>query len=67
VTRALRKAGFETAPRRGKGSHAALTRTDADGIVRLVIVPERKIVPLGTLRSIIRQSGLTRDEFRALL
>jgi predicted RNA binding protein YcfA (HicA-like mRNA interferase family) len=34
---------------------------------RLVIIPERKDIPVGTLRAIIRQAGLTPDEFLSLL
>jgi predicted RNA binding protein YcfA (HicA-like mRNA interferase family) len=34
---------------------------------RLVIIPERKNLPIGTLRAIIRQAGLTADEFIGLL
>jgi len=30
---------------------------------RLVIVPERKNLPKGTLRSILEQAGLTKEEF----
>jgi predicted RNA binding protein YcfA (HicA-like mRNA interferase family) len=67
VLGALRKAGFQDAPVRGKGSHHALTRTNAEGLVRLVIVPERKTLPTGTLLAIIKQAGLTREEFLALL
>ena len=52
---------------RGKGSHLALTLTKSDGAVRLVIIPERKSIPTDTLRSVIRQAGLTREEFLALL
>ncbi len=67
VLKALGKAGFADAPTRGKGSHHALTKTEADGTVRLVIVPERKDIPIGTLTAIIKQAGLSRDEFVALL
>ena len=42
---ALRRAGFEDAPRRGKGSHHALMRRDANGRIRLVILPERRDLP----------------------
>jgi len=66
VIRALRRAGFVYAPKRGKGSHVALYRTDASR-TRLVIVPKRKDLPLGTLRAIIQQSGLTQAEFLALV
>jgi len=65
VTTALRKAGFDDAPRRGKWSHRAMViRSDPS---RLVIIPQRKDLPIGTLRGIIRQAGLTIDEFLDLL
>ncbi len=67
VIQALRRAGFVDAPTRGKGSHYALTKKEADGTVRLVIVPQRKDIPVGTLSGIIKQAGLSRDEFLALL
>jgi predicted RNA binding protein YcfA (HicA-like mRNA interferase family) len=42
-----------------KGSHAKFARND-----KTVIVPTpKKEIPMGTLRSIIRQSGLNADEF----
>jgi predicted RNA binding protein YcfA (HicA-like mRNA interferase family) len=66
VIKALRTAGFEDAPKRGKGSHSALVRRGPDKS-RLVIVPDRKTLPIGTLRAILDQAGLTRDEFIELL
>jgi len=59
---ALRTYGFVEAPIRGKGSHHALTMVDDENPVRLVIVPERNAIPKGTLLSIIKQAGLTREE-----
>ena len=64
---ALRRAGFEDAPRRGKGSHHALMRRDAEGRVRLVIVPERQDLPRGTLHAILQQAGLTPEQLADLL
>jgi predicted RNA binding protein YcfA (HicA-like mRNA interferase family) len=64
---ALRRAGFEDAPRRGKGSHHALVRRDPDGRVRLVIVPEQRDLPRGTLYGILELAGLTADELNRLL
>ena len=62
VIKALRKAGFTDAPRRGKGSHIAMVkRSHMD--TRLVIIPYRKVIPIGTLRGILEQTGLTREEF----
>ncbi len=42
VIRVLKKAGFEYAPKRGKGSHTAFYRIDEEGRKLLVIVPKRK-------------------------
>lgn len=67
VVRALRRAGCISAPRRGKGSHQALIRKMPDGGITIVIVPKRKSLPRGTLRAILRQVGLTVDEFADLL
>lgn len=66
VARALRKAGFEDAPHRGKGSHSAFVKRDEAG-TRLVIVPSRKELPKGTLVSILEQAGLSKEEFIELL
>jgi predicted RNA binding protein YcfA (HicA-like mRNA interferase family) len=66
LIKALRSAGFEDAPKRGKSSHSALVKRSMDN-VRLVIVPERKTLPRGTLRAILDQAGLTKDEFVELL
>jgi predicted RNA binding protein YcfA (HicA-like mRNA interferase family) len=66
VIRALRDTGFEDAPKRGKGSHRALVKRGSDK-TRLVIVPERKTLPRGTLKAIIEQAGLTSREFAELL
>lgn len=65
VLRALRKAGF--VEKRVSGSHYLLAHPSDPG--RAVTVPyhgTRDLKP-GTLRSIIRQAGLTVEEFRALL
>ncbi|RKX28278.1 MAG: type II toxin-antitoxin system HicA family toxin [Verrucomicrobia bacterium] len=65
LTAALRKAGFRDAPRRGKGSHIALFRPGETP--RLVVVPLRKTLPTGTVRGIIRQAGISREELLDLL
>ena len=66
IARALRKAGFAHAPKRGKGSHIAMFKQDARG-KHLVIIPKRKDVPMGTMLAIFDQAGLLREEFIALL
>jgi predicted RNA binding protein YcfA (HicA-like mRNA interferase family) len=61
TVRALAKKGFAHVSTRG--SHEKL-RNDAG---RTVIVPMHRQLARGTLASILRQAGLTADEFRALL
>ena len=61
VTRRLRKLGFRFY-RQGKGSHELWVR-DADG--RVVPVPHHrgKSIRKGTVRAIIREVGVSVDEF----
>lgn len=66
VIRVLNKAGFEYAPKKGKGSHTAFVKKEKDR-VRLVIVPDRKEIPRGTLLAILDQAGLTREDLLRLL
>jgi predicted RNA binding protein YcfA (HicA-like mRNA interferase family) len=66
VINTLKSIGFEDAPKRVKGSHIAMVKREP-GKIRLVIIPNRKIIPKGTLRSILDQAGLTRDEFISII
>ena len=63
VKRKLEVAGFEEVNQRG--SHVKLIKQTDRGI-RIVIVPRHREVVAGTLRSILRQAGLTWDEFERL-
>ena len=67
IIKRLLKAGFDYAPIKGKGSHIALLRVGIQGEKYLVIIPKRNPVPKGTLISILKQSGMTREEFIKLL
>ncbi len=60
--RALEKAGFYIA--RQKGSHITLRRNDPLG---RVTVPNHKTMKPGTLSRVIKDAGLTVDEFVDLL
>jgi len=64
VVKALTKAGFRVAGRRG--SHIKLKRK-VDGKVFVVIVPDHAELARGTLKSILRQANITRDAFLKLL
>jgi predicted RNA binding protein YcfA (HicA-like mRNA interferase family) len=61
--KALAKAGYEED--RQRGSHIILRQQTYP--YRRVVVPDHKEVAKGTLRSIIRFTGLTVDEFKSLL
>ncbi len=63
VRRKLLAAGFSEVSRRG--SHVKFAMTASEG-TRTVIVPDHRDVAIGTLRSILRQAGLTPNEFDAL-
>ncbi len=63
VVKALRKIGYEFDHQRG--SHIVLRQTDPAH--RRLTVPDHNEVAKGTLRAIVRQAGLTLDEFKALL
>jgi predicted RNA binding protein YcfA (HicA-like mRNA interferase family) len=60
VIRALKRAGF--AELRQKGSHVSLERRLGDQIFRTV-VPTHSEVAKGTLSDILKQAGLTLEEF----
>lgn len=60
--RALEKAGFSVI--RQKGSHIIMRRADP---FAQVVVPDHRELHTGTLRDIIRDAGLTVDEFIDLL
>ena len=63
VRRKLLAAGFDEVGQRG--SHVKFARTEAAGI-RTAIVPRHREVAVGTLRSVLRQAGLTQEEFETL-
>jgi predicted RNA binding protein YcfA (HicA-like mRNA interferase family) len=64
VIRALERAGFIV--ERVKGSHHALKHPDKPHLHVTVAFHKREL-PRGTLRAIIKQAGLTTDEFLELL
>jgi predicted RNA binding protein YcfA (HicA-like mRNA interferase family) len=64
LIRALKRAGFEE--QRQRGSHLHMRRASDN---KRVTVPVHKgrIVPLGTLRAILRDADISPDEFHDLL
>ncbi len=64
VIKALSKAGFEVVGRRG--SHVRLKKKTPQNI-NIVIVPIHPEIKKGTLKSILRQAGLTAEDLDRLL
>jgi predicted RNA binding protein YcfA (HicA-like mRNA interferase family) len=64
IIKALSKAGFTVEGR--KGSHVKLKRKEASKVL-IVIVPDHVEVARGTLKSILRQAGISREQFLKLL
>lgn len=60
VIKLLQKEGFIVV--RQKGSHVSLHKK-IDNKTLLVVVPLKKEIRKGTLLSVIKQAGMTRDEF----
>ena len=63
MKRKLEAAGFEAISQ--KRSHVKFVKYTAQGILTAV-VPQHREVRRGTLRSILRQAGLSLEDFEAL-
>ncbi len=63
VKRKLERASFAEASQ--SGSHIKFAKT-TDAETRTAIVPKHREVAAGTLRSILRQTGLSESEFEKL-
>lgn len=63
VKRKLEAAGFSQASQ--KGSHVKFIKRTEQGI-RTAIVPQHREIQTGTLRSILRQAGISPEEFESL-
>ena len=60
VIKVLEAAGFQIVSQ--KGSHIKMKKRTPDSTF-VTIIPDHDEIPVGTLRSIIRQSGMTPEEF----
>jgi predicted RNA binding protein YcfA (HicA-like mRNA interferase family) len=63
VVKALARIGYEED--RQRGSHIILRQSSYP--YRRITVPDHKEIAKGTLRAVIREAGLTVDEFKTLL
>jgi len=60
AVRALEKLGFSRS--RQRGSHIVLIKTAPDG-KKICVIPNHKELKSGTLHDILKQAGVTADEF----
>jgi predicted RNA binding protein YcfA (HicA-like mRNA interferase family) len=65
TVRALERAGFEL--RHIRGSHHVMVHAGPPQRMVSVPVHGNQEIPMGTLAAIIREAGLSREEFMALL
>lgn len=63
VIRKLQAAGYVIVSQ--KGSHVKLVKASSEG-TRVTIVPRHRDIATGTLRGVLRQTGITVEEFEAL-
>lgn len=60
ILKALQRNGFVFVSQ--KGSHVKY-RKNGNPVLTVIVPAERKQIPIGTFNSIVRQSGLTKEDF----
>jgi predicted RNA binding protein YcfA (HicA-like mRNA interferase family) len=60
VIRTFRTLGFEIVR---EGNHIIMERRNSDGTVTPLVMPNHNLINSGTLRTIINQIGISREEF----
>ncbi len=60
VLSAFQRLGFQIVRR---GNHISLQRTNADGSITPMTIPAHRRLKASTLRHILTQSGISREEF----
>lgn len=63
VIKAFERLGFELVR---KGNHIAMVRINPDGTRTPLTMPNHRKIKSSTLRTILTQSGISRDEFLAV-
>jgi predicted RNA binding protein YcfA (HicA-like mRNA interferase family) len=64
VIKALKALGFEVIR---EGNHISMSRINQDGSKTPLTLPNHKEIKSSTLLLILRQAGITREEFREVL
>ena len=64
AVKALERLGFVRV--RQRGSHVVMKKTTVEGSIGCV-VPAHRVIAIGTLRSVLRQAGVSPEEFLGVL
>ena len=64
---ALIRDGFQPRGKSGGGSHRVYKKVTPEGTRNVVVVLAKKEIPIGPLRSIMRQAGLSEKQLLDLL
>jgi len=67
LIKALKRDGFQPRGKSRRGSHQVFRKELPEGAGTVVVPLGKKEIPQGTLRSILRQAGLTQRELTNLL
>jgi len=62
ILKVLREKGFQFVSQ--KGSHIKYRKDDGEKVLTVIIPAGRKEIPIGTFHSILKQSNLSRSDFR---
>lgn len=62
IIKVLRKKGFVFVSQ--KGSHVKFRKISEDTVLTVIVPADRKEIPFGTFRSILRQANLTIKDFK---
>lgn len=60
VIKTFNKLGFQIVR---EGNHIIMERKNNDGTITPLVMPNHKTINSGTLRAIVNQIGITRDDF----
>jgi predicted RNA binding protein YcfA (HicA-like mRNA interferase family) len=64
---ALLKDGFQPRGKSGGGSHRVYKKATIEGTRNVVVVLAKKEIPIGTLKSMLRQAGMSESQLFNLL
>jgi predicted RNA binding protein YcfA (HicA-like mRNA interferase family) len=67
IISALQRAGFQPAGHSKRGSHRSMSKSVGRRRITTVVILDKREVPLGTLRGILKLARMTQAEFLSCL